>query len=101
MVRTSPVRSGEITVDEWLDHQLKKDELAQVMFPRWSVKRRGAHVYEVRFTYRMIRRDYEIEKAGYLWIVNVAMSTVGDPHRLSHEDLEPGGGERMRREFQQ
>ena len=96
MVNESMVHVDEETlrVEEWIERQTDGGE-GQVMFPRWDVRRRGTHNYEVRFTYTLIHDDYRIEKRGYSWQVDQVLRLVSAPVALDAEDMERQSGLRL------
>lgn len=90
LVKEQPAPEGDGTVVEWLQRTLVSPR-AQALFPRWTVQRRGASRFEVRFTYTWIDRANQIENRGFRWQVDGALRTVKGP-----EELEVGESARAR-----
>jgi len=77
---------SETTTGQQIEEQTAALE-GSVMFPRWTARRTGANDYEVRFTFTHINNQYEMEKKGFSWIVNVMQKTVGPRRILRQEDF--------------
>ncbi len=79
--------TGESLInEEWVRQELKKIQ-GEVLFPRWQAKRRGAHKYEVLFTYTVLSSDYSIVKCGYSWMADLLLGLVGPARMLEEEDM--------------
>lgn len=87
----------EIPVQEWINRKLEESG-GQIMFPRWNVRRRGVNQFEVTFTYTVLKEDYSILKAGYVWKVDAVLRLVTAPTPLDEKDLERQSG--MRRPYE-
>lgn len=78
LVKEQPAPEGEGTVTDWIERRMRSTR-GQPLFPRWTVQRRAASRFEVRFTYTWVGLDNQIENRGYVWHVDGAVSTVQGP----------------------
>lgn len=85
LVKEQPAPDGGGTVEDWLRRELVTPR-AQALFPRWTVQRRAASRFEVRFTFTWIDRANQIENRGYRWQVDGALRTVKGPEALAVEE---------------
>ncbi len=85
LVREQPAPEGEGKVTDWLERRLRTTR-GQPLFPRWSVQRRAANRFDVRFTYTWVGIDNQIESRGYVWHVDSALSAVQGPKALAFGD---------------
>jgi len=92
IVREAPAEEGGgATTGGQIEEQTAALE-GSVMFPRWTARRVGANDYEVRFTFTHIDNQYNMNKTGFSWIVNVAQKTAGPRRVLRPEDFDEAGG---------
>lgn len=94
LVRQARTGSGGDAIDDWLKSELKALP-GQVLFPRWTSKRRGATVFEVLFEAIRITPENAIYRISVLWSIDVLTRKVSEPEWVevldevaSHDSVE-------------
>ncbi len=76
------------TMEQWVEAELGRVR-GDIMFPQWEATRKGAHQFDVLFTYTHRDLDYHIDKKGYRWEVNTRLNVVRGPEPWREEKEEP------------
>lgn len=75
------------TMQQWLDRQIA-DLNGQVMFPKWTTKRRGSNIQEVMFNFILVDSQNRMRRLEYRWDVDVLDMTVGKPQFAELEQID-------------
>ncbi len=86
MVQEQPAPDGEGTVVDWIERRTRSTR-GQPLFPRWSVQRRAASRFEVKYTYTWVSLDNQIEGRGFIWHVDAALNKVQGPKPIAQSEL--------------
>jgi hypothetical protein len=83
-VREAPADIDGSTGEQWLNRQLESYR-GQIMFPHWSVGRRGSNKQDVSFSFVHIDEKNNTRRLTYFWEVDALTMTIGAP-RLEARD---------------
>jgi len=78
---------GTGTMQDWLDQQLISLK-GQILFPKWSVRRRGSNIQEVTFNFILVDSQNLMRRLSYVWDVDVLDMTVGKPSLLELGEID-------------
>jgi hypothetical protein len=85
MVLDSTLPDTHLTTRAWVEQE-SRTARGQIMFPNWTVTRRGHNRYEVRYVYTVIDEENRMGRKGYSWLVDVALRNVGPPREFTPAD---------------
>jgi hypothetical protein len=78
-VKEHQAPDGKGTIEDWVSRKVEAAE-DNALFPRWKVRPRGGDKFEIRYEYTLIDENYDFEKKGYAWTVDLMLKIVS-PHR--------------------
>lgn len=78
---------GEGTMEEWINQQLIAMK-GQILFPKWSTRRRGSNIQEVSFNFIHVNDNNQMRRFSYVWDVDVLDMTVGTPNLLELGEID-------------
>lgn len=81
LVQERPAPDGDGSTSDWLRRETSA-QTGSALFPRWTVQRRTANRFEVRFTFTWVEESNEIENRGFVWQVNGSLRSVEGPQEL-------------------
>ncbi len=93
LVKKGKAPDGKGTVEDWAEKKAGN----RALFPRWAVLPKGADKYEVRYEYTLMGENYDLERKGYAWTVNLMVKIISPHRELSDKELHGGKDSRLSR----
>jgi hypothetical protein len=82
------------TIEDWVSRKASEAR-SHALFPRWKVVPRGRDKYEVRYEYTLMEENYDLEKKGYAWTVDLMLKIVSPHRELKDSELREGKAGRV------